>query len=76
MQTKTTKKKMNKLMIFIGEKNTSKNLVASSETRIMQQILMQQQKKKRYSLHFNNSLPLLHFTNVIAWEVQPTRKSV
>ena len=43
---------MNKLMIPIGEKNTSKNLVASSETRIMQQILMQPKKKKKVFFTF------------------------
>ena len=41
----------------------------------MQHIVMQR-KKIGYSLHFNNSLPLLHFTNVIAWEEQSKRKSV
>ena len=41
----------------------------------MQHIVMQR-KKIGYSVDFNNSLPLLHFTNVIAWEVQSTRKSV
>ena len=34
------------------------------------------QRKKGYSLLFNNPLHLLHFINVIAWEVQSTRKSV
>ena len=41
----------------------------------MQHILMQR-KKIEYSLQFNNFLPLLHFTNVIAWEAQSTRESV
>ena len=41
----------------------------------MQHTVMQR-KKIEYSLHFNNSLPLLHFTNVIAWEEQSKRKSV
>ena len=40
----------------------------------MQRIVMQQ--KKGYYLLFNNTLHLLHFISVIAWEVQSTRKSV
>ena len=60
MQTTTTKKEMNKLMIPIGEKNTSKNLVASSETRIMQQILMQPKKKKKGILYILTILYLYY----------------
>ena len=33
------------------------------------------EKKIGSSLHFNNSLHLLHFANVIAWEEQSMRKS-
>ena len=40
----------------------------------MQHIVMQR-KKVCVSL-FNNPLHLLHFVNVIAWEVQSMRKSV
>ena len=59
-------------MISIGEKSTQL-LIKKHESC---NISLCKEKKIGYSLHFNNSLPLLHFTNVIAWEEQSKRKSV
>ena len=42
----------------------------------MQHFVKVSKKKIGYSLHFNNSLHLLHFANIIAWEEQSMRKSI
>ena len=64
---------MNKLMISKGKKNTSEILVANQYESYNISLCIE--KKIGYSLHFNKSLHLLHFTNATAWEEQSTRKS-